>query len=166
MQVFASLMNLLHVPLLRPYFWFPNRQFSMGWGCQPYAQPPTWRTRSHIYNLWDWVAQLYLRHWIPILVTFYDMHGLQWDYSLIPVATRDEFIFIVFLNYVCFKISDRPIAPKKQKHEAAQKLKKAITKSVNEAMEDDLRAKALDGKKSLTPKKKASPAASRKGKRK
>jgi hypothetical protein len=28
------------------------------------------------------------RHWLPILVAFYDMHGLQWDYSLIPVTTR------------------------------------------------------------------------------
>ena len=25
----------------------------------------------------------------PILVAFYDMHGLQWDYSLIPVTTRE-----------------------------------------------------------------------------
>ncbi|PSN42900.1 hypothetical protein C0J52_18183 [Blattella germanica] len=49
---------------------------------------------------------------------------------------------------------------------ATQKLKKAITKTVNAAMEDDLRAKALDGKKSLTSRKKSSPAASRKGKRK
>jgi hypothetical protein len=32
------------------------------------------------------------RHWIPILVAFYDMHGLQADYSLIssPVSTREE----------------------------------------------------------------------------
>ncbi|KAJ9600065.1 hypothetical protein L9F63_009634 [Diploptera punctata] len=64
------------------------------------------------------------------------------------------------------KRTNRPIAPKKQKHEAAQKLKKTITKNVNAAIEDDLRAKALDGKKSLTSKKKASPAANRKSKRK
>lgn len=53
-------------------------------------------------------------------------------------------------------ISDRPVAPKKQKHQEAQKLKKIITKTVNEAMEDDLRAKALDGKKSLLSKKSTS----------
>jgi len=28
------------------------------------------------------VAQLYPRHRVPILVAFYDMHGLQWDYYL------------------------------------------------------------------------------------
>jgi hypothetical protein len=38
----------------------------------------------------DRVSQLYLRHWVPILVAFYDMHGLQWDYSLIPATTRDH----------------------------------------------------------------------------
>jgi hypothetical protein len=30
------------------------------------------------------------RHWVPILVAFYDMHGLQWDYSLIPATTRER----------------------------------------------------------------------------
>lgn len=51
------------------------------------------------------------------------------------------------------KRGNRPVAPKKQKHEEAQKLKKIITKTVNAAMEDDLRARALDGKKSLLSKK-------------
>lgn len=51
------------------------------------------------------------------------------------------------------KRGNRPVAPKKQKHQEAQKLKKMISKTVNEAMEDDLRARALDGKKSLTSKK-------------
>jgi hypothetical protein len=31
------------------------------------------------------------RHWVPILVTFYDMHGLQWDYSLIPATKREGY---------------------------------------------------------------------------
>ena len=33
-------------------------------------------------------------HWVPILVAFYDMHGLQWDYST-PVTTRghEEYIY-------------------------------------------------------------------------
>jgi hypothetical protein len=30
------------------------------------------------------------RHWVPILVAFCDMQGLQWDYSLIPATTRDN----------------------------------------------------------------------------
>jgi hypothetical protein len=29
------------------------------------------------------------RHWVPILVVFCDMHGLQWNYSLISATTRD-----------------------------------------------------------------------------
>ena len=30
------------------------------------------------------------KHWVPILVAFYDMQGLQWDYTLIPITTRDD----------------------------------------------------------------------------
>jgi hypothetical protein len=37
----------------------------------------------------DRVAKIYPKHWIPILVAFYDMHGLQWDYSLIPANTQE-----------------------------------------------------------------------------
>jgi hypothetical protein len=37
------------------------------------------------------------RHWVPILVAFYDMHGLQWDCSLIPATTRDWF-FLLSIN--------------------------------------------------------------------
>jgi hypothetical protein len=36
----------------------------------------------------DMVVQLYPRHSTSILVVFYDIHGLQWDYSLILVTTR------------------------------------------------------------------------------
>nr|CAD7454597.1 unnamed protein product [Timema tahoe] len=53
---------------------------------------------------------------------------------------------------------NRPISPKKQKHDESQKLKKIITKTVNAAMEDDLRAQALDGKRSLRVRKEAAPA--------
>jgi hypothetical protein len=35
----------------------------------------------------DRVAQLYPQAWVPILVAFYDMHGLQRVYSLIPTTT-------------------------------------------------------------------------------
>jgi hypothetical protein len=45
---------------------------------QPQAQPSTLMTRSHIFNTWDWVAQLYPQA----------LHGLQWDYYLLPVTTR------------------------------------------------------------------------------
>jgi hypothetical protein len=39
-----------------------------------------------------------------ILAAFYDIHGLQWDYSLIPITTRDEsnrkFVVIVHVDGV------------------------------------------------------------------
>lgn len=59
------------------------------WGRQPHAQPPTWRTRSLIYNPRDWVAQLYPQALGSHLVAFYNMQGIQWDNSLIPVTTRE-----------------------------------------------------------------------------
>ena len=101
-------LNLLHIPLSldcflqflirlppfhqtfpRPHFWFPNRQFFSGWGCQPHTQPPTYRIISHIYNP---------RRWVPILVAFYDMHGLRWDYSLILVTTWDSLHPLISYN--------------------------------------------------------------------
>lgn len=43
-----------------------------------------------------------------------------------------------------------PIKPKNAKFKEVNKLKKIITKTVNNAIEDELREKALEGKKSLT----------------
>ncbi|CAL7947653.1 unnamed protein product [Xylocopa violacea] len=48
--------------------------------------------------------------------------------------------------------NNAPIQPKKKKFEEAHKLKQMITRTVNRAMENELREKALDGKKSLTKK--------------
>jgi hypothetical protein len=45
------------------------------------------------------VAQLY-RHWVPILVAFYDMHGLQWDCSLLPATTREGRHFALFKYFL------------------------------------------------------------------
>lgn len=45
-----------------------------------------------------------------------------------------------------------PIRPKKAKFEEAHKLKQMITKTVNKAAEDELRDRALEGKKSLIKK--------------
>ncbi|XP_063226164.1 histone H1B [Bacillus rossius redtenbacheri] len=56
------------------------------------------------------------------------------------------------------KRANKPITPKKQKTQAAQKLKKVITKTVNNAVEEELRSQALDGRKSLRTKKQAAPA--------
>lgn len=51
-----------------------------------------------------------------------------------------------------FDFLDAPIQPKKTKFQEAHQLKKMISKTVNDAMEDELRERALDGKKSLTKK--------------
>lgn len=48
--------------------------------------------------------------------------------------------------------ANAPITPKKNKLAEARKLKQIVTKTVNKAMEDELREKALEGKKSLTKK--------------
>ncbi|KAK2586760.1 hypothetical protein KPH14_011789 [Odynerus spinipes] len=45
-----------------------------------------------------------------------------------------------------------PIKSKNAKFKEVHKLKKIITKTVNNAIEDELREKALEGKKSLTKK--------------
>lgn len=47
---------------------------------------------------------------------------------------------------------DAPVQPKKAKFQEAQKLKKIIAKTVNNAMENVLRERALEGRKTLTKK--------------
>ena len=74
-----------------PHFWFPDRQFFTGWGCQPHAQPPAWRTRSHIYNPWDWMAQLYPQ---ALGTHFSRLLRASLGYSLIPVTTRDTHLIL------------------------------------------------------------------------
>ncbi|KAK1134018.1 hypothetical protein K0M31_011803 [Melipona bicolor] len=51
--------------------------------------------------------------------------------------------------------NNAPIQHKKSKFEEIHKLKQMITKTVNKAMENELREKALEGKMSLTKKKSA-----------
>ncbi|XP_073967749.1 uncharacterized protein [Bombus fervidus] len=46
--------------------------------------------------------------------------------------------------------NNAPIQPKKKKFEETHKLKQMITKSVNKAVEDELRERVLEGKRSLT----------------
>ncbi|KYN18843.1 PREDICTED: uncharacterized protein LOC108762109 [Trachymyrmex cornetzi] len=45
-----------------------------------------------------------------------------------------------------------PVQPKKAKLQEAQKLKKMISRTVNTAVEDEMREKALEGRKTLTKK--------------
>jgi hypothetical protein len=61
----------------------------------PMLQPPTWRTRSpYLYPLETGWPSYTPRHWVPILVAFYDMHGLQWDYSF-PRSPHGELACLV-----------------------------------------------------------------------
>ncbi|CAG9824477.1 unnamed protein product [Phaedon cochleariae] len=48
------------------------------------------------------------------------------------------------------KRSNRPIQPKKKHHQETQKIKQIISKSVNKAAEDELRARASGGQKNLS----------------
>ncbi|KAH0954703.1 hypothetical protein HN011_006850 [Eciton burchellii] len=50
------------------------------------------------------------------------------------------------------KRANAPIQPKKSKFQETQKLKKMITKTVNNVAEDELRERALEGRKTLTKK--------------
>ncbi|KAJ8932393.1 hypothetical protein NQ318_012743 [Aromia moschata] len=48
------------------------------------------------------------------------------------------------------KRSNCPIQPKKKKHEEAQKLKQAISKTLNKAVEDEMRNRATSSQKPLS----------------
>jgi hypothetical protein len=89
-------MTALYVPepsLEVVYFFFGFRdKIFTRWGCQPHAQPPTWRTR----RLYMWPPETRWpsctpRHWVPILVTFYDMQELRWNCSYPLVTTQDNY---------------------------------------------------------------------------
>jgi hypothetical protein len=44
------------------------------------------------------------RHRVPILVAFYDMHGLQWDYSF-PRSPHGELKDYIHLKYIETKVT-------------------------------------------------------------
>jgi hypothetical protein len=52
----------------------------VGLSPNPQSEVPVHR----IYNPRDNMAQLYPWHRVPLLVAFYDLHGLQWYYSFSP----------------------------------------------------------------------------------
>jgi hypothetical protein len=86
MWTFASLMDfsqssLQSIWLFRGHILgFLTADFS-GWGRQPHGQPPTWTRTPYLYSMEIGWPNYTPRHRVPILVAFYDMHGLQWDYS-------------------------------------------------------------------------------------
>jgi hypothetical protein len=103
MRTFASLMHFSQLSLYlfffydltvpRPHLRFPNYWLFLRWGRQPHAQLPTWRIRSpYLYPLETGWPSYTPRHRVPILVAFYDMRGLRWDYSYSRSPHRDTFI--------------------------------------------------------------------------
>jgi hypothetical protein len=80
----------LYIPirdLASPFWGFVTITFLLGWIVSPAPNPQPGGTGLRIYEPQRQGGKL--RHWVPILVVFYDMHGLQWDYSLIPATTRE-----------------------------------------------------------------------------
>jgi hypothetical protein len=71
---------------------FVTITFLRGWSVSPAPNPQPGGRGLRIYDPGDRVAQLYPQHWVHILVAFYDMNGLQWDYSLIPATTREGYL--------------------------------------------------------------------------
>jgi hypothetical protein len=73
-----------------PCWGFVTITFLQGWIVSPAPNPQPGGPGLSIYD--PWRPSYTPRRWVPILVAFYDMHGLQWDYSLIPVTTRDHYV--------------------------------------------------------------------------
>jgi hypothetical protein len=73
-----------------PGWGFVTITFLQGWIVSPAPNPQPGGPGLRIYDPWRrWLSYISL-HCVPILVAFYDMHGFQWDYSLIPATTRDS----------------------------------------------------------------------------
>jgi hypothetical protein len=80
LRLFNGLFPVISIDLTvsRPHLRFPNCWLSPGRGRQPHTQPPNWRTGSpYLYPLETEWPSYTPRHRVPILVAFYDMHGLR-----------------------------------------------------------------------------------------
>jgi hypothetical protein len=71
--------------LVSPFWVFVTITFLQGWIVSPAPNPQPGGPGLRIYDPRRQGGPA-----IPILVAFYDMHGLQWDFSLIPATTRDS----------------------------------------------------------------------------
>jgi hypothetical protein len=72
---------------------FPDNRIFRGWGCQPHTHPPIWWTKPpYLWRLETGWPTYTPRHWVPILVAFYDTHELCWDYSY-RLVTAQRFGF-------------------------------------------------------------------------
>jgi hypothetical protein len=103
MQTLASLMDFSQSSSIdltdpRPHLRFPNCRLFPEWDNQSHAQPPTWRTRSpYFYPLENEWHSYTPKHRVPILVAFYDMRALQWDYSF-PRSPHGEITSFTLQN--------------------------------------------------------------------
>jgi hypothetical protein len=71
-----------------PFWGFVIITFLQGWTVSPAPNPQPGGPGLGNYDPPETGWPSYTpRHWVPILVAFYDMHGLQWDYSLILATT-------------------------------------------------------------------------------
>jgi hypothetical protein len=84
-----------------PLWGFVKKPFLQGWIVTP---APNHQPGLHIYDPWrQGGPAMPPGHWVPVLIAFYDMHGLQWDYSLIPATTWD-FRSLIFFNLFQVKV--------------------------------------------------------------
>jgi len=82
----------LSLTVPRPYFLFPDRFFCCDrlLACCP---TPNLEGQSTVFKTprVGWPSYT-LRHWVTILVIFYDLHGQQWDYSFPQALHREKYI--------------------------------------------------------------------------
>jgi hypothetical protein len=71
-----------------PCWGFVTITFLQGWIVSPAPNPQPGGPGLRIYDPWRQGDPAIPQDWVPILVAFYDMHGLQCDYSLIPATTQ------------------------------------------------------------------------------
>jgi hypothetical protein len=68
-----------------PFWGFVTITFLQGWIVSPAPNPQPGGPGLRIYEpLRQGWPSYTPRHWVPILVAFYDIHGLQWGCALIP----------------------------------------------------------------------------------
>jgi hypothetical protein len=86
----------LSLTVLRPHFRFPNSQHFYGGRLSACRPTPNLEGQSTIFITpragWPSCVP---RLRVPILVTFYDLYGLQWDYSF-PRLPHGEVFFFSF----------------------------------------------------------------------
>jgi hypothetical protein len=71
-----------------PFWGFVTIKFLRGLTVSPAPNPQPGGPGLGIYDPRRQGDPAVPRHWVPILVAFYDMHGLQWNYFVILATTR------------------------------------------------------------------------------